>query len=244
MSVNALLMCRDQSTIRLVKAALEELGIEAEACVSASEAMELLVRKHYSALIVDLDLPAAVQSVRLARSADAKRRPVVFTLIGATNVMSAFQAGANFVLYKPLSMPEVVRCLRAGRGFMQSDRRRSSREKLESIIYLQFGIAALPALILDVSEIGLALQAAEPLPAIQEIPFRFVLPATDQMIEGTAELIWADDHGRAGMLFANLPAHSRKHLREWLANRNHVAIHGRSVPSRVASSRRAKPSLT
>ena len=221
MRFNALVMCREQQLIRVLKLALDELDVEPEICVSAPESMELLVQRHYSALIVDFDLPAAVQTVRLARSADAKRRPVVFTMIGdTTHVGSAFQAGANFVLYKPLSLSQVARSLRAARGFMQADRRRAHREKLESILYLQFGVAALPALMLDLSETGVALQAPEPLPAIQQIPFRFVLPGTNQIVEGTGELVWADDHGRAGMLFAEMANECRDSLRSWLAKRS------------------------
>lgn len=218
MSFNALVMCRDEASIRLLSAALDELEIDQEICVSSAEAMELLVQRHYSALVLDFDLPAASQTVRLARSADAKRRPVVFAVIGnTTTVGSAFHAGANFVIYRPLSLPQVLRSFRAGRVFMQADRRQSRREKLESVIYLQFGVAALPALMLDLSETGVALQAAEPLPAIQEIPFRFVLPDTTQMVEGTGELVWADDHGRAGMLFAELTGDSKTAVRTWLA---------------------------
>jgi hypothetical protein len=91
---------------------------------------------------------------------------------------------------------------------------------LESLVYLQFGIAALPAMVLDLNQDGLALQAPEPLPPVQLVPMRFVLPGTDHMVEGTAEVIWADDGGRAGVLFSRLTPASRKYLKQWLGKRD------------------------
>lgn len=242
MRLNALLMCRDQQALRLLTSALEELEIEQEVCLSAPDAIEQLVHKHYSALVLDFELSGAAQVARLARAVPPKRRPLVFAVIGGlTDIGATFQAGANFVLYKPLNTEQVRRSLRAGSGFMQPDRRRSPRLKLETILYLQYGIAALPALMLDLNEQGLSLQAGEPLPAIQEVPLRFVLPGTNQMVEGTGEMIWADDAGRAGMLFAELSAESRKFLKAWLRKRTRkkriaqVSVRSQSARARHAA---------
>jgi PilZ domain-containing protein len=216
---------------------LDDLQIEQEVCLSADEAVEMLVQSHYSALVLDFDLPGASHVARLARMVPAHRRPVVFAMVGAlTHVGDTFQAGANFMLYKPLAIEQVMRSLRAGHAFMQGDRRRSPRQKIEALVYLQFGIAAVPGLILDLSAHGLSLQAAEPLPAIHKIPLRFVLPATSHMIEGTGEVIWCDDEGRAGMLFSHLSADSRRHLRNWLGKRSAQKVAGRGA-SRTYKSR-------
>ncbi len=111
---------------------MNELGIEQEICASAAEALELLALRYFSALVVDFDLLSAAQVARMARLAPPQRRPVVFAMIGTrTDVADSFQSGANFVLYKPLVLAQVSRSLRAGKGFMQADRRRSPRLKLE-----------------------------------------------------------------------------------------------------------------
>jgi len=221
MRLNALLLCRDQQSLRTLAAALDELEIEPEVCLSSQDALELLAHGHYSSLILDFDMPGALQVARLARLAPPQRRPVVFAMIGArTGIANALQAGANFVLYKPLVFEQVTRSLRAGRGFMRPDRRRSPRQKLETLVYLQFGVAALPAIVLDVNEQGLALQAPEPLPPVERVPLRFVLPGTEYMVEATGEMIWADDEGRVGMLFAHLAPSAKKHLKEWLAKKS------------------------
>jgi CheY-like chemotaxis protein len=221
MKLNALLMCREHASLGMLVGALEELEIDEQVCVSEPEAMELLALGYYSALVVDFDLPGAAQVARMARLAPAQRRPVVFAMIDAlTDVGSTFQAGANFVLYKPLVRDQVVRSLRAGRAFMLPDRRRSPRQKAESLVYLRFGdVCPVPALVLEVSEDGLSVQASEPLPAA-ELPLRFILPGTTHMIEGNGEVTWADDSGRAGIFFSDLPPAARRHLKAWLSKRD------------------------
>ena len=220
MALNALLMCQRQHSLRALATALDEFEIEQEVCLCASEAMELIMHGHYSALVLDFDLPGAALVAQMARMAPSHRRPVIFAMIGAsTGIAATFQAGANFVLYKPLVFDQIMRSLRAGRGFMQPDRRQAARQKLEALVYLQFGIASLPAMVLDLNEQGMALQAPEPLPPVQKVPLRFVLPGTEHMVEGTGEVTWADDDGRIGVLFSQLTPASRKHLKNWFGKR-------------------------
>jgi CheY-like chemotaxis protein len=245
MKLNALLMCREVEALRMLVAGLDELDIEEEACVTAPEAMELLAQGFYSALIVDFDLPGAVTVAHMARLTPAKRRPVVVALISPqTDIASAYQAGANFIVYKPLVHEQMMRSLRAGRVFMQPDRRRSSREKIESMVYLRFGdVCPLPALVQEVSEDGLSVQAAEPLPAI-EVPIRFILPGTVHLIEGTGDVVWADETGRAGILFRELNSGSRRQLRDWLRNRQRSKPRKRGVVVARAAKARANASAT
>ena len=83
---------------------------------------------------------------------------------------------------------------------------------------------------LDLNADGLCVQAAEPLPTT-EIPLRFILPGSQYVIEGTGDVVWADETGRAGILFRELPASSRKHLKRWVAARNRKQTAGQ-VPAR------------
>jgi len=217
MKVNALVISRSQASLRLLVAAFAELGIEYRIALSASEAIDILAAERHSALIVDFDLPHAAQVAKAARSLNAKQHPVLFGMIGTgTSIADVFQAGANFILYKPLDLLQVLHSLRAARGFMQTDRRNSSRQKSETLAYLQLSKGTVPALVQDLTAQGISIQAAEPLLPVRGVSVRFLLPRTTHVVHSTCDFIWADSEGRAGLFFSDMPAACRRDLEAWL----------------------------
>jgi hypothetical protein len=40
------------------------------------------------------------------------------------------------------------------------------------------------------------------------------------MVEGMGEVVWADDGGRAGLLFSRLTPASRKYLKQWFVKQS------------------------
>jgi len=216
-SHNALVLCRQAACRKVLSKAFADAAMDHDVCDSANDMMERMVRARYSALLLDFDLPRAAQVAVLARMTAAQHRPVMFALLGPDiSVGAAFQAGANYVLYKPLELEPVEQALRAAKAFMKADRRRAVRQKTEVLVYLRCGIVSMPALAMDLSEQGLTLQAAEPLPPLREMPLRFVLPGGTRMIEATGEVIWSDEDGRAGLFFTDLSIASRRQLKQWL----------------------------
>src|SRR5262249_20101338 len=227
MKLKALLMCRNQPSSRMLADILDELDIDQSRGDSAQEAIELLARGQYSARILDFDSPGAAQVTKLARLAPAEKRPGVFAMIAAsTDIGRTIQAGENFVLYKPLSLDQVARSLRAARGFMRQDRRHSTRQSVTTVGYLLFGKRlAMPAVMIALNGEGLSLQAAERPPPVEEVPVHFLLPGMTRAIESAAEVIWADDTGRAGMFFTRMSAGSERMLKTWLRRRSKSAQH-------------------
>ena len=220
MKLNALVMSRSHSSVRVLVGAFAELGIEYRVSPSASETSEMLATDYHSALILDFELPQVGQVAKLARAASEKRRPVLFGMIGSTtSIGSVFQAGANFVLYKPLDPLQVLHSLRAAQGFMREDRRNSSRQKSESLAYLQLQSGTVPALVQDITDQGLSIQAAEPMLPLRNVPLRFLLPGTTNVVNATADFIWADQEGRAGLFFTKMAAACARDLEDWLKKR-------------------------
>ena len=72
MAFNALLMCREEHALRILGKALDEVAMEQEVCLSAPEALDLTVQRHYSALVIDFDLPGAATVARMARLAPSR----------------------------------------------------------------------------------------------------------------------------------------------------------------------------
>jgi len=51
------------------------------------------------------------------------------------------------------------------------------------------------------------------------VALRFLLPGTTQVVHATADFVWADTLGRAGLFFTELPAACRRDLEVWLKKR-------------------------
>jgi hypothetical protein len=99
---------------------------------------------------------------------------------------------------------------------MQGDRRRSCRQKVETLAYLEFPSGTTPALVRDLTEQGLSIQAAEPLIPLRRVSLRFLLPGTTTVVHATGDFIWSDETGRAGLFFSSIPAACRRDLQTWL----------------------------
>jgi CheY-like chemotaxis protein len=217
----ALVLCQEAPSLAILRTALENFEFDVAICNSQEKALQLLLQGSYVALIVDLTLPGAHDVAKLASLLVPPQKPVLLTMVPAWDGSSqAFQSGANLILYKPLELAQVKDSIAASRRLMRSESRRSTRHKMKALVYLELDTGTLPALGVDVSEHGLAVQAAEPLPLRTSLPFRFVLPGTHDTVHGRADVIWTDEKGRAGMFFSRLAPSARKHLKHWLSKRS------------------------
>jgi hypothetical protein len=239
MKLNALVMSRNTGAIKALVTAFAELGIEYRTSFSALETMEILAQGRHSALIIDFDSPHAVQVAKMARSITPKHRPVLFGMIGpATAIAQVFHAGGNFALYKPLDFLQILHSFRAAEAFMQADRREASRHRGETIAYLELPGATVPALVQDLTEHGISIQAAEPLVPMRGLSLRFVLPETTLVVHATGDFIWTDKAGRAGLFFTNVPAACRRDLQAWLRKRDGKKSHAPQPAFEVKTGRR------
>jgi DNA-binding response OmpR family regulator len=218
MKPNALVVSRDRSSLLLLQTTLDVLEVESKVCYTAEEGVDAVVNDDYAAVVLDLDLQGVTQVAKMARIACPERKPLIGAMMGFTTPVSgAFQAGINFVLHKPLNVEEVTRTLNASKKALRSNRRQSSRLKMKALVHLEFPGRAMPALAIDLSEQGVALQAPEPLPPSKVVELKFMLPGTSCKVEGQCDVIWSSEDGRAGMFFSHITPSSRKHLKMWLS---------------------------
>lgn len=175
-----------------------------------------------STLVVDFDLRGAREVMRMADLLPEAQRPHLVAVSSRAwpGTGEAFQSGAGRILYKPLD-PELAReSLKPARKSANGKQRRSARYEMKTLVYLQLETGTVPAISIDISEHGLAVQATDPLPMSSNLPFRCVLPGTEFTLHGHADVIWASDGGRAGLFFSKLGPAARKHLKNWLHKRS------------------------
>jgi DNA-binding NarL/FixJ family response regulator len=211
----AAVFCHHAPSLRILRTALDEAGIDCLFCRSQQQALELTLAGECSLLIADFALPEAGELVRLASLLPPPQKPVVLAVAEEyPGTGEAFQSGANRILYRPLVSGQVQDALQE---ILEKRRRAAARSGIKTLVYLELETGTLAAIGVDLSEQGLAVQASGPIPAGAQIPFRCLLPGTSHTLRGLADIIWADSQGRAGMFFLHLPPSSRKLLKHWLA---------------------------
>jgi GAF domain/PilZ domain/Sel1 repeat len=101
------------------------------------------------------------------------------------------------------------------------NRRRRVRQKVHAPAYATFGhdsnsgIADLHE-ILNISEVGLAIQSTVPLKIDEQVDLSLDLAEIPAPISAKARVVWCDPSGRVGFSLPALPDSSLRRLREWL----------------------------
>jgi CheY-like chemotaxis protein len=219
MELESLLLSRDPQVIRVLRPTLEKLSIDVEVCRGARSGNEILSSEKFDAVIVDCDdLQGGLEVLEGLRKGRSNKNSVAFAILnGNTTTQKAFQLGANFVLQKPISPLNAMRCFSAAVGFMARERRRYFRHRVEIPITIVFGQGEeLKATTTNISEGGMAIRFRGKLPKGGVSKVVFALPETHISMEPKGEIAWADGAGRAGLRFTEMPESSREQLDQWL----------------------------
>ncbi len=133
MSLKSLVLCSDEKIVRVLRRVLSDLDIGIEHCTDPDGAIRKLTRERFEAVIIDCtDQKIAAQVLKSARSAPCNKRAIAVAIMdGHTGLRSAFDMGAHFVLYKPVSSERAKSSFRAARALMKRERRRNTRVGIE-----------------------------------------------------------------------------------------------------------------
>lgn len=93
--------------------------------------------------------------------------------------------------------------------------RRHYREKLRRTAYLNLDDSN-GGVLRDLSEAGVALQAVAPLHLNQRLQLHLELPAPRMRVTVMGRVAWSDSNGQGGVEFLEVPARSRRLLKQWL----------------------------
>src|SRR6202167_2446995 len=128
MNLQSLLLCSDEKIGRVLRRTLGDLDIGVEHCTNAEVALRHLTRDRFEAIIVDCAGPGAADVLRAARMAPCNKRAIAVAILDPeVGLRSAFEIGAHFILYKPVSVERSKSSFRAARALMKKERRRNSR---------------------------------------------------------------------------------------------------------------------
>jgi CheY-like chemotaxis protein len=220
MTFQSLLVCKDEQATDVLTSVLAGFGLGVQCC-GYPDALCRLSEQQFDAVIVDYDDPhSAALVLQNAYQASAGNNPVTVALLGdKTKVRHVFGAGANFVLYKPISQQQAEASLRAATALIKRERRRSFRVPVQLPVRLRIENGAeMEGILLDLSEDGLDVLAAQPLCPSAIIKARFSLPNQGSEIEIRGEVAWANPNGESGVRYLDLAENLRQTLRSWVAS--------------------------
>ncbi len=101
------------------------------------------------------------------------------------------------------------------------NRRRRVRQKVHAPAYASFSGASKSEMldlyeVLDISEVGLAVQCPAPMKVDQPVELCLDLAEASGQISATARVVWSDSTGRVGLALPTLQNSAQQRLREWL----------------------------
>ena len=151
----------------------------------------------------------------------------VALLSDKNRVRSVFGAGANFVLYKPVSAEQAKVTLRAATALIKNERRNSFRVPIQAPVRLRVATGIVRSKLkasCSTSAIpGWMCLAAQSLCPGASMHARFTLPGAPAEFEVLAEVAWANPNGESGVRFTATPDHVRAALRRWLRENSQAA---------------------
>jgi len=219
MNLKSLLLCSDEKIVRVLRRTLGDLDISVELCASSEIALRHLTRDRFEAIIVDCAGPGAAAVLRSARTAPCNKRAVAVAILDRDiGLRSAFEIGAHFILYKPVSVERAKSSFRAARALMKKERRRNSRVAVHIPVEMSSreSGAHFKVNTTDLGEGGLAVSLPRRSKPHGRWELSFTLPGTATVLQVDAEFAWEGTGTQAGLRFEDPSAEVVRQLRDWL----------------------------
>jgi CheY-like chemotaxis protein len=219
MNLKSLLLCDDEKIGRVLRRTLGDLEIGVEHCTTAEAALRQLTRERYEAIIVDCAGAGAADVLRGARTAPCNKRAIAVAILDpGAGLRSAFEVGAHFVLYKPVSAERAKSSFRTARALMKRERRRNLRSSVHFPVEMVSAVsgARFKVNTTDVGEGGLAISLPRRSKPHGRWDLSFSLPGSSTRMEVAAEFAWEGSGTQVGLRFVDPSPEVARQLREWL----------------------------
>lgn len=234
MNLKSLLLCSDEKIVRVLRRTLGDLDISVEHCASAEIALRHLTRGRFEAIIVDCAGPGAADVLAVVRTSPCNQRAVAVAILDPeTGLRSAFELGANFILYKPVTAERAKLSFRAARALMKKERRRNTRVPIQIPVAMSSreSGARFKVNTTDLGEGGLAVSLPRRSKPQGRWELSFTLPGSAAALEVNAEFAWEGSGMQVGLRFQDPSPAVVQQLREWL-DRNSAEVEKDDPPVR------------
>jgi CheY-like chemotaxis protein len=213
-------LCSDDKIVRVLRRTLGDLDIGVEHCPNSEVALRHLTRDRFEAIIVDCAEPGAAEVLRGARTAPCNKRAIAVAILDPeSGLRSAFESGAHFILYKPVTAERAKSSFRAARALMKRERRRNVRLPVQVPVEMVSPQTQtrLKVNTIDLGEGGLAIKIPRRSKLQGSWNLIFTLPGSSTRLVVEAEFAWEGSGTQVGLRFLEPSAEVSHELREWLS---------------------------
>jgi CheY-like chemotaxis protein len=211
----------DPVVCELIQEVLTSADMEAVATTNSEQAASSLDLEKFQAVFLDMNMPHpdGLELTRQIRASGLNRTTLIVMITGEDDraiLGRAFEAGANFFLYKPIDRHRILRLMRVADGPIQRESRRYQRVKVVCKVLVECKQEQLSGTTLDISLGGMFVQAPRALPVGSSVHVRLELKQGAPTLNLDARVVRVAGNDRMGLqLDSDGPAPSRK-LQEFL----------------------------
>jgi len=218
MTLQALVVSKDDDAAEVLSRVLAGFGMAVERFSEPEIALQRLADQRFDCLIVDFDEADTARNL-LETVPNGKPGVIIpmALLSQESDVRKVLSGGAKFILRKPLSDDHAAATLRAVTALLRRERRRSFRVPVQAAVQISLaGGEPLEGIMLDLSQTGMDVLAAQALHPAALIGLGFELPDGSAEIEVHGEVAWANPNGQSGVRFLDMPEAQAEKLKNWL----------------------------
>jgi DNA-binding response OmpR family regulator len=218
MTLQTLLVTKDDDAAEILSRVLAGFAVAVERFSEIEIGMQRLGEQRFDGLVVDFDEPETARQLLQAAALSKPGALITMALLSdQSNVRETLNSGAKFILHKPVAAEQAAATLRAVTAMLRRERRRSFRVPVQAPVQVSVpGGEQVEGIMLDLSQTGMDVLAAQPLAPGAVIGLRFSLPDASAEIDAHAEVAWANPNGQSGARFLDLPEVQVEHLKTWL----------------------------
>jgi DNA-binding response OmpR family regulator len=166
------LLSNDYATMNAVSDGVKKYGGKFNLVPTPQAARDCLSRRKVDGVFVDMAVGGALELIESIRAGTSNRKGVIFACILSTKESTAtLNAGANFLLRKPLSAESVALHLAIAKELLVRERRRYFRHAVSLPVVLKGPEGQQQARMTNLSEEGMALRTTKPLQHASSVEF-------------------------------------------------------------------------
>jgi hypothetical protein len=217
---SALLLLPEESSLNMARRVMESFGIGVFAASSLLEAEKILHNTRLDLALCDFEVPFAGDLSLL--QASSRWRGLCIGLMPTARLDLSAHKRVQIRVPKPVSVDMLVRSLKASYTNIAQQRIAAYRHTLPvklisgTLAHRGWQRTLHQVSVLNVSQTGLCLNAAEPLPHGASVTLSLGLPETSSGLHASGNVVWSHNSGRAGIAFGRSDCPEMKKLQERL----------------------------